>query len=593
MHLEPGTADEALRMRLQELDIWDSPPYEAVSYCWGTDRDTQHILCGGRPIGITQNLFLALRQFRQPTAARTLWVDAVCIDQENIDERGRQVQVMGEIYRRSRCTLVWLGPADGDTGPAYALLRKMKEQIGSVDSLVTPSASSDDLWLPAGCSFDHVKAFSRLCAREYWSRAWVCQEFALSPRTLLYCGTFVIWRNSFQAAFRKLYAKLFSARKFGFEVRYLDWLDVLEPIGAPNRVLTLTSQLRRDSVIGILDGLLPMRFMRASDPRDYVFAMLGLVDEAARSIVVTNYEQSIEVVYKELAWGLLENSSRPFDVFGCIGYCTNHLQNGLPSWVPDWREQSSPWSFQWRSKGGPLLTSKDNFKQASRAWSPLHGYILIKGIEVTRIQRVIHPVFDKQTRARIDAVFQDITKRGNLALPAGGPLPVAARPQGLWFSKRVQGFFKDLRDLGDAACEKDRDHLWRTVAISGYHIHMQELLNGWEQVWNSLASGCDLKTNTTSEALGLVAMASFMPNLRAWELMSFCLTEDRRLALAPREAVEGDVVCVFQGAHIPHLLRPVDGEDRRYHLLGECYIHSLVDGEANALDLPVETIWIF
>jgi hypothetical protein len=87
----------------------EAPSYEALSYIWGGPTNTVEIICGQGRLSITVNLRDAIRRFRYKNKCRVLWVDAICIDQRNIEERGKQVQLMGMIYWKADRVLVWLG----------------------------------------------------------------------------------------------------------------------------------------------------------------------------------------------------------------------------------------------------------------------------------------------------------------------------------------------------------------------------------------------------------------------------------------------------------------------------------------------------
>ena len=108
-----GALNDNLRCDVSMVDIGDDLPYEAVSYVWGTSKTKPSIqvLCehGDSELEIPGNLEGALRRFRYPTSTRTLWIDSICINQSDIQERNQQVQLMGQIYRRASTVLIWLG----------------------------------------------------------------------------------------------------------------------------------------------------------------------------------------------------------------------------------------------------------------------------------------------------------------------------------------------------------------------------------------------------------------------------------------------------------------------------------------------------
>ena len=98
------------RFRVARLDI--DAHYEALSYCWGDPAVRRSIFIEDTLLQVTANLVAALHTFRLSNTERTMWVDAICIDQESKDEKNSQIPLMREIYSRSSTTLIWLGPSD-------------------------------------------------------------------------------------------------------------------------------------------------------------------------------------------------------------------------------------------------------------------------------------------------------------------------------------------------------------------------------------------------------------------------------------------------------------------------------------------------
>ncbi|OCL07607.1 HET-domain-containing protein, partial [Glonium stellatum] len=87
-------------------------PYEALSYCWGDPKKVAQISVNGEPFHVGKNLFSALGVLCHPDTTRTIWIDAICINQNDRKEKGHQVEMMREIYSRSIRAIVWLGPGD-------------------------------------------------------------------------------------------------------------------------------------------------------------------------------------------------------------------------------------------------------------------------------------------------------------------------------------------------------------------------------------------------------------------------------------------------------------------------------------------------
>ena len=127
MTLAPGVITDPLHCSVTTINLEDTPPFEALSYVWGERTALSPILCDGRPLSITLNLELALRQLRYPTRPRILWVDAICIDQDNIEERSRQVQYMRLVYKHATRVVVWLGAKTPGIEQAFDTARRLAE----------------------------------------------------------------------------------------------------------------------------------------------------------------------------------------------------------------------------------------------------------------------------------------------------------------------------------------------------------------------------------------------------------------------------------------------------------------------------------
>ena len=114
--LEPGCYEDTLVVNLYVSRLLHEPPeYEALSYVWGTARSPNEALVNGTAMTICANLDCALRHIRYEDRHCTVWIDALCIDQANLNERSSQVQMMNRVYSEAHTVVIWLGPAeDGD-----------------------------------------------------------------------------------------------------------------------------------------------------------------------------------------------------------------------------------------------------------------------------------------------------------------------------------------------------------------------------------------------------------------------------------------------------------------------------------------------
>ena len=116
--LLPGSFEDDIHVRLHPVETGshESPRYHALSYVWGSTDTNDHVLVDSgesqHSLPITRNLYVALQHLRHSSASRTMWVDAVCINQNDIEERNDQVSRMAHIYKLAEKVILWLGPAE-------------------------------------------------------------------------------------------------------------------------------------------------------------------------------------------------------------------------------------------------------------------------------------------------------------------------------------------------------------------------------------------------------------------------------------------------------------------------------------------------
>jgi hypothetical protein len=171
--IKPGERKD-FECTLQHVTFSERPEYEALSYTWGNTllASTFPIVVDQMPFLVHENLFTALLELRRPTLARYLWIDAICINQDDIAERNQQVRIMPHIYSRAKSVLVWLG------------------------KFPTEDPSESSLWT--------TKFLEDMCCREYWKRVWIIQEIGKARRIyILVNGKRIDW-NSFISAVKEI-----------------------------------------------------------------------------------------------------------------------------------------------------------------------------------------------------------------------------------------------------------------------------------------------------------------------------------------------------------------------------------------------------
>ena len=170
--LLPDESDVELRGNLTATSLSGDEPYEALSYMWGPSSNLQTTNLGIEKLPITANLAIALKTLRSPQRSRVLWIDAICIDQSNFDERGSQVQLMRQICRRATQVVVWIN-----------------HQIPPEDfALPTLNTLSKDSVKKALIDIEIWGSLRPLFKDAYWTRVWIQQEISMAARLTFQFG---------------------------------------------------------------------------------------------------------------------------------------------------------------------------------------------------------------------------------------------------------------------------------------------------------------------------------------------------------------------------------------------------------------------
>ena len=434
LHIQSGVGDGAvIRLSTRTVDLDDKPQYGALSYTWGRpisvfqtkeERDNLEdqqlpVICDGRIVNIGQNLhdFLgAWQRMLQATSdgndERTvsarkvgllppteLWIDAICIDQRDMDEKSTQVSMMGRIYNQAQKVIIWLGPEDNFTRPALQIIFKMQE-IEQLQARACRSMTDEDgckaLGLPPITSSIWWSVFAFL-HRSWFRRVWVMQELAFAPQIQMQCGLLTFpW-----AALSKAAGVLYESR-LGDSMDMWAWMELdgpkfNEPLFLEDLTPILTTEERLDSdrnlfstlkgrAVGssfhniirleatrVGDGsrlgdgadgfrlgtnskeIIPFvpilhmfdstRRSESSDPRDKIYAVLDIAKRDVhdtdlvspyRRPLVPNYHLDTAEVYVEAAWYILL-SGNDLELLSRKNLCSKNEESGLkPPSLPSW-----------------------------------------------------------------------------------------------------------------------------------------------------------------------------------------------------------------------------------------------------------------
>lgn len=262
--LPPGSIYSSVRCDLIHIDLDEAPDYEALSYTWAYENGDKFlsgtIFCGsdGNRIPITRNCENALRHLRLKSETRFLWIDAICIDQATLHERNSQVSLMSRIYRSASRVVVYFGKGNNDSDELFDTLNSMLNQSISTKQL---------------------EQAKQLFSFGWFKRLWVFQEITLARQAWVMCGNKTIqWRTL--ANFHNEYFN---------KIGHADDQHTKFNTCAHTRVLFQFGLCGIQRIDTFPQLFLATQSGRASDPRDKVFALLGLVEQDSHVDFIPDY----------------------------------------------------------------------------------------------------------------------------------------------------------------------------------------------------------------------------------------------------------------------------------------------------------------
>jgi hypothetical protein len=193
--------DKIIRGQLRIIDLDENPSFTAISYCWGTyESPSDVIYCGDEHLDVTKNAWSALWHLRKKFGPIKIWMDAICINQNDNNEKRVQIPLMSDIYSNAEVVYIWLGSGDKKTDRAMKYIQKgglpfsfgmKKEEQDNI-----PSANYMSVRLGFHIFFQlvtwrtkpHNKGLRVIFSRRWINRLWTLQEVLLARKPVLMCG---------------------------------------------------------------------------------------------------------------------------------------------------------------------------------------------------------------------------------------------------------------------------------------------------------------------------------------------------------------------------------------------------------------------
>ena len=557
--------------------------YEALSYCAGSPSDCRSILLNGHKFNIFSSTFEALHRFRLPGSSRDFWIDQICINQTDVEERDSQVLLMADVYRHASCTQVWLGDAASSPPSRLAFemvndflqsnrasLRRHVMEIGTAQpgykrtgnalrdylhaahlwdvyydtSLVndhperweeirhSPILQGTFEWFQSARNdpalMDSWSAFFEIFERSWWRRAWVVQEVVVSGKVILNCGMdFITWED-LSLALKPWY--LISARVWEAPTGQDSELTIM--LIACWELFSVIHVFRRaPEPFPLRVYLSLLRNSLASDARDKVYSVLGMLDERQRKayVVVPNYasNNSKAELYTAIAEGILDTDA-DLQLFSDV--CRPKSVVNLPSWVPDWSQPPhGPWQsyFVCFEAGSGHSVQMELLKEELGV--KLWGYFI-----------------------------DDIYAAGPVDPP--GPFNVRTTWEDIW--------------LQHGGCTQDTtdqllDRFYRCLNFDRWWVqppNPNKDPESFRQYWDAFWTKPSTCSNRSSAECCFFVSKLGLPGL------------------GTERAQANDKIFIPCGSRMPLVVRKSGVEGDNYELVGPCYLHGMMFGEVFTLE---------
>lgn len=611
--LFPGEQDDPIVCELVDNVSLESArsEYLAISYYAGDPADTVPITVNGMKFNAFATLGDAIRHVRLSAEAlarladdgrkQLLWTDQICIDQSNVSERAHQVGFMKDIYEGAGRVLVWLG-GEGSDGRALRFLNAqhdfLTDLVEDVQAALNAEDTEDaenaenpsDLVWAYGCErlalkfagdtsndafIEHWMSVRQLILSPWWSRCWVAQELIVSRAASLVFGPEAMSWDRFREVFalvdeivRAIFVKIAS---YGLnpegddEVRRLR--GFVENMTMDHVKFMIRRQREWDEAGSkkLLPLLRHSRTCKSSDPLDRVYAFIGLANP--RYNIVPIYDPTINTIEDTFCYTakriiLHDQRLHILSLAQEPGGQTSASGN-LPSWVPDW-------SVHFRLPQQPCLLHFGY--QASGDYPAVASFPTGSDGVDSRVLRMACLIIDQLAESPAGLV----TEQNNLEvvstftkwLPIIGvdlDLPTWEEEKYPYTGQTLGETLLSILHLGqDWSLPEEQDD---TEAQEGSEIHAQ-IQRDKRELQRKLI-------------VGTVCSDTWV----------FFKSPKGFMGLADRRARHTDCIAVALGASVPYILRKEGGH---YRLIGEAYVHGIMEGEAIQMmsrgELEVEMI---
>lgn len=637
--LTEGQNHERLAGSIQSLDLGEAkvglfiqrkvlPSYITISYVWGSDIRDAEIELDGLPLAITTSASEVLRRLPKTDESTLVWIDGICINQDDIQERESQVAFMHKIYARAVSTFVWLGPEADDSSLAMRYIGSLdwhrydhewlcsKNKLWKSDDEIRGKSTFLDLVPEDNNSEQLLLACRSLLGRRWFLRIWIQQEVGVSTQVDVACGDYLvsfdqIWSMAwlFLPRARYTYEYWFdlnvhsiqrdivlnlqetrTARRsqdFTLDEKSINGMpaDIQDLARSAPSTFATTAAIepgRRPWAITLIEMAWPAG---ASDPRDKIYAVREMVQETsfvetwipAPSYTISWQELYVKVTKDFFHYQVRRNQGFTAYVsimFNCAGIVNQHEAFELPSWVVDWRTLEQRYSLQtaaeWFAGGtGRMKFTAEQLSRKARL-------ALVRELKPTT--DICYHFTPRALALRTSAVLMDI-----ITDISGSESDIHLTKTWTGFAPRFLALEQHALKLATAPSEQfyltgqTVEDAYAHVLIGG--LGSNEIPVNHESVLSQLQSS---RQWLQDKSVGNVPIyVRWLEAASTFQAYKVCITQHNLLCLVPHITVVGDIVAIIRSVKRPVVLRPIS--NKYFLLVGSCYIHGFMENQAPLL----------
>jgi hypothetical protein len=533
----------------------DNPPeFLALSYTWGTAPETKTFFYNERSaMNIAANLHEAIQTlFSQPISLDLpIWIDAICINQKDEEEKSVQVEKMGDVYRKAKRVVIWLGPAEEDSDLAMDWLERLSVTLPTIALPCQPSYlqthglphRSHPLWLALG----------HLYRRKWFGRLWTFQEAVLAADILIVCGQKTVGGHALSIVASELNRLLLHSLCYGRQVvaDHEDGFHAMQMVRDTKRNIADRGCASFTQLLLISDRKL------CFEPRDKVYGMLGMSRRSFRDRIRISYSKSSEQdllnPYLDCAKACIQEGTLP----SILALVAGRLRApGLPSWCPNLQSTQSGGIRQFGAHFRAGVSRKEAYRGLRARASSESDNLSVAGFRVDIVSEVVE---------------------GTLSWPAGQQMRGRVQRYVEWESRCLALAQKTLCvPPGTIPIEpifalRGKTHQSST-GLREIDLHRQYSCFAY-----------DMRQFARTEDYSLSTERRRIYNDWLRTLGNHCIgrryfsTEKGRLGVGPPEIKKGDTISVFYGGDPVYILRPAELNSEEWFFVGDAFVHGLME----------------